>query len=328
MLLYGQQAREAVPPPLNGCRAGIWTSYDDASESGVFEQVGGGEALLGSTQLVANASYYFKVYVAAAAALAELDLEESLLTDAATQGNMSFFSWMNYTLRANSTNLTQAAWELQQMINATCACIGVPADADGTLWGSVAYAMLNRSMDHFHQGANGTVFGANGSLPSPTKYQIDYCMPLLNSTVPNFHPIPEYNTYNITVNSTNNATTPVDGTSKFYGPVPSPLTPGISYITLYDQLEPSPNMTATCARVIYIQRQRVGRNDAASSAELHRRLALGRRPDDRQVRRSQRCHQPTPELHHRQPERALCSYLFRQLWHHRNRPAGSLGPNA
>ncbi len=233
------------------CPDGLW-SIDVKRD--IFDKVGGS---VRASQLVINASYYVKVYIAAASTLAEMNLENSLLTNAMTQGNMSFFSWMNYTLRTNYTNsagvinATQAAWELNQMIGATCSCIGYNASANGTTYGTGAYAMLNRSMDHFNQGPSGKVFGAGG-LPTPSAYQLTYCQPLVNSTTPTLY---EYNTYNLTIyNSTNPAINgtlaPINGTSKFYGPVPSPLPAGVTYVTLYNQLEPSPNMTATCARVI------------------------------------------------------------------------------
>ena len=57
-------------------------------------------------------------------------------------------------------------------------------------------------------------------------------------------------TYNLTVLNATNATTPVNGQSKYYGPVPSPLPPGVTYITLRDQWEPASNMTATCNRLV------------------------------------------------------------------------------
>ncbi len=38
--------------------------------------------------------------------------------------------------------------------------------------------------------------------------------------------------------------------SKFYGAVPTTLPAGIVYLTLKDQLELSPNMTASCIRLV------------------------------------------------------------------------------
>ena len=38
--------------------------------------------------------------------------------------------------------------------------------------------------------------------------------------------------------------------SKFYGPVLTTLPAGVTYITLYNQLEASPNITKTCNTLI------------------------------------------------------------------------------
>ena len=67
----------------------------------------------------------------------------------------------------------------------------------------------------------------------------------------------EYNTYNLTVVNATNATIAVlsNGTgspmqSKYYGPVPTSLPAGVTYITLYNQLEATPNITKTCNTLI------------------------------------------------------------------------------
>ena len=63
----------------------------------------------------------------------------------------------------------------------------------------------------------------------------------------------EYNTYNITVNNVTNATVVNSGQTgyKFYGAVPSPLDAGVTYITLYNQLEVAGNnMTKTCLSLV------------------------------------------------------------------------------
>jgi hypothetical protein len=93
------------------------------------------------------------------------------MQDAAYQGNMSLFSWMNYTLQQNSTNMTDVNWQVQAIINATCFCMNIPEFSNGTAWGQNAYQMLNLSMDPFNQGANGSVF----IPPLTSNYQSLYC---------------------------------------------------------------------------------------------------------------------------------------------------------
>jgi hypothetical protein len=62
------------PQPILDAPDGLWT-VDVKND--IFRKVGGS---VRATELVANASYYYKNYIAVASVLAEMDLEERLLS--------------------------------------------------------------------------------------------------------------------------------------------------------------------------------------------------------------------------------------------------------
>lgn len=201
---------------------GVWTL--DVKRD-IFDKVGGA---VRATNLVSNASYWYKNYIAAASVLAEMDLEQSLLNvgevmtqcplliyfahqiirsmliyfahqiipslsnlfsieypylqNAAVQGNMSLFNWINYTLSTNITGTTDQAavdWQVNQLKVASCVCTGVSNQtANGVIYGSKAFQALNMSMDPLNDGPNGVIFVP----PSVQNYLASYCPVLTGRT--------------------------------------------------------------------------------------------------------------------------------------------------
>jgi hypothetical protein len=224
----------------------------------IFDKVGGS---VRHTNFVYNASYYYKVYIAAASVLAEMDLERSLLTNAATQGNMSLLQWVNYTLNTNSTNSTNNTFVYKQLVNASCACLSIlnQSTANGVAFGSLAYLAFNQSADPlnpavtFGRNADGSV---NAAL-TPATYASTYCPVLAGTGSPI---LMETINYNETINNVTNVTTPITvpgptgvnvSQSIFVGPIPSGYLPaGVTYRTLFNVTQPSQNLTRTCTTVI------------------------------------------------------------------------------
>jgi hypothetical protein len=92
--------------------------------------------------------------------------------NAATQGNMSLFSWINYSLSANNTNKTDVDWQVNQLKVASCVCPGVNNQSiGGSLFGTKAFQALNMSMDPLDEGPNGKIFVP----PSTAEYLATYC---------------------------------------------------------------------------------------------------------------------------------------------------------
>ena len=60
--------------------------------------------------------------------------------NAVFQGNMTLFGWINWTLSQNNTNQTAVNFQVQQLINASCACMTVSNQTvNGTIYGKSAY---------------------------------------------------------------------------------------------------------------------------------------------------------------------------------------------
>lgn len=238
--------------PIPDSPDGLWTL--DIKRD-IFDKIGGA---VRSTQLVYNASYYYKIYIAAASVLAEMDLERSLLSNAMSQGNMSLLQWVNYTLAQNSTNTANNTFVYQQLVNASCACTTVLNStlSGGVAFGSTAYLAFNQSADPlnpaltFGRNADGSV---NTAL-NPTSYVSSYCPTLAGTGSPI---LLENVSYNETINNVTNVTSPIivllNGVnvslSSFYGPVPT-LPAGVTYRTVSNVTQPSTNMTRTCTTVI------------------------------------------------------------------------------
>ncbi|KAG1658655.1 hypothetical protein FOA52_007861 [Chlamydomonas sp. UWO 241] len=71
---------------------GVWT-LDVKND--YFRKIGGA---VRATDIVNNAAYYVKVYIAGASVLAEMDLEERLLAGAIQYGNTTLFSYIAWSL--------------------------------------------------------------------------------------------------------------------------------------------------------------------------------------------------------------------------------------
>ena len=68
--------------------------------------------------------------------------------NAVTQGNMSLFGWINYTLQANNSNVTATNFQVKQLINASCACISVSNQTvNGTIYGTLAYQASDQTTE-------------------------------------------------------------------------------------------------------------------------------------------------------------------------------------
>jgi len=194
--------------------------------------------------MVVDASYYYRHYIAAVSVLAEMNYEVEVLTQAAIQGNMSLFQFINFTLTSNSTNSSSNAFQLQQLINATCACdiYGNTSLPGSPVFGLNAILALNYSMDHFNPGV---VF----AYTDMAAYKQNYCQRLAGAQNPQ---ILEINNYNLTVSTINDTVVFVNGSTngKYYGPVPNPLPANVTYRTMSNVTELSPNMSTTCTRVL------------------------------------------------------------------------------
>jgi len=212
---------------------GMWTLN---VKNDIFDKVSGA---VRSTALVNNAAYWVKVYIAGASALAEMDMEERLLRDAVALGNTSLFDFVaaelasnatlnaNFTVNAADTPVTNAADQVQQMKNATCACTGV-LDAAGAYYDERAFSALNLTVDPvYYDSRPGTLvpglFNLSdgwGNANTTLTYLANHCPTLAGSASPDlydWHP-----TTTVTVN----------------GPVTTWA------------WQPSTNLTATCINVL------------------------------------------------------------------------------
>ncbi|PNH05688.1 hypothetical protein TSOC_008032 [Tetrabaena socialis] len=124
------------------------------------------------TKLVFSSGYYAKIYIAAAAALAEQNFEISLLQQGMAITNLDFWTYANATIRAGYANSTEYEAAAGWVRNSTCFCSNVANDttSTGALFNSSAMLLfLNQSVSR-------TDSSARFSLTLP-QYQADsyYC---------------------------------------------------------------------------------------------------------------------------------------------------------
>ncbi len=94
-----------------------------------------------------------QVYIAVLSAIAEQNTEMALLTQADTIGRMSLLQFINGNLRSvSAVNATDAAFQYNQFINATCACANVPINSTTT----VTWLQNGTLLTAFNNSVNGT----------------------------------------------------------------------------------------------------------------------------------------------------------------------------
>ncbi|EFJ46305.1 hypothetical protein VOLCADRAFT_93448 [Volvox carteri f. nagariensis] len=95
--------------------------------------------------LVKIAGYYYKIYVAIAAAASEQAFEKTLLQQAASFSSMDFWTYANSSIRAGYPNETEYLAAYTWVRNATCTCSTV--DNNGTAFGETNMTLfLNQSV--------------------------------------------------------------------------------------------------------------------------------------------------------------------------------------
>ncbi len=96
--LSGTQTTQILDAP-----DGVW---DLTVNRDIFNKVQGA---VRDIILLAASSYYYKIYIAAASAMAEQNREIELLRAASVLGNTSLFSYINTTLRVRPASLNHTA---------------------------------------------------------------------------------------------------------------------------------------------------------------------------------------------------------------------------
>ncbi len=104
--------------------------------------------------------------MAALSALAEQNTEMALLAQASAVGGLTLLQFVQRNLRnVSATNATDAAFQYQQLLNATCACGGVPVNGST----SVTWLQNGTLLQAFNNSVNGTT--------DWTTYQARVCTP-------------------------------------------------------------------------------------------------------------------------------------------------------
>ncbi|GIL76287.1 hypothetical protein Vretimale_5865 [Volvox reticuliferus] len=107
----------------------------------IFDKVRG--AVRDAT-LVNIAGYHYKIYIAAAASMAEQDFEIDLLTQAATIANMTFYDYANSTIKNGYPNATEYDAAYLWIRNSTCTC-GIITNDTTTFGNNTMMLFLNQS---------------------------------------------------------------------------------------------------------------------------------------------------------------------------------------
>ncbi|KXZ51016.1 hypothetical protein GPECTOR_14g257 [Gonium pectorale] len=112
----------------------------------IFNKVNGA---VRDTTLVLASGYFYKIYIAAAAALAEQQFEIGLLQQAIAIANTDFWTYANTTIRAGYPNATEYNAAANWVRQSTCFCANIANDtvSTGTAFGSDAMLLfLNQSV--------------------------------------------------------------------------------------------------------------------------------------------------------------------------------------